>query len=124
MGKALRLASPILTLHNILEVKGRSDIRLTTSPFGVTPEQYERSPPIYVGKAVHWKGAKGEDDVYQKALFYGKASADALVKGIRKAKAISKAYAGVTGTILYQGKLYPAKCIAQKNWKTDHPNLK
>lgn len=124
MGKAYRLIQAELTLEDIIRIKADPNSRLTTSPFGVTPEQYEKTPPIYPGRAVGWKGAVGMDDMYRKALRYGKGSADALVTGLKKAIKISKAYAGVTGTVLYEGKLYPAKCIAQKRWKEEHSEIK
>ena len=119
MGKAYRLIQPKLQLQDIIDIRNNHSMRLTTSPFGVTPKQYEENPPIYVGAAVSWKGAVGIDDTYRKALAYGKGSADALITGLKKAIKISKHYAGVMGTVLYEGKLYPAKCIAQKRWKED-----
>lgn len=119
MGKAYRLIQAELTLQDVIDIRADPNMRLTTSPFGVTPAQYEKSPPIYPGKAVGWKGAVGLDDTYRKALVYGKGSADALITGLKKAIKISKHYAGVMGTVLYEGKLYPAKCIAQKRWKED-----
>lgn len=120
MGQAYRLIAPELTVSDVIKIRDDPNMRLTTSPFGVTPEQYASRPPIYVGKAVGWKGAKGFDETYRQALQYGKASADALITGLKKAMGISKAYAGVMGTTLYKGKLYPAKCIAQKRWKEEH----
>jgi len=120
MGQAYRLIAPELTVADVIKIRGDPNMRLTTSPFGVTPEQYATHPPIYVGKAVGWKGAVGMDEVYKKALQYGKDAADKLITGLKKARDISKAYAGVKGTTLYQGKLYPAKCIAQKRWKEEH----
>lgn len=119
MGKAYRLIQAELSLEDVIRIKADPNMRLTTSPFGVTPASYEKSPPIYPGRAVAWKGAAGMDDMYKKALAYGKSSADALQKGLEKAIKISKHYRGVTGTVLYEGKLYPAKCIAQKRWRED-----
>jgi len=123
LGKAYRLIQAELTLEEVIRIKADPNMRLTTSPFGVTPAQYEKAPPIYPGRAVSWKGAVGIDDTYRKALAYGKGSADALISGLKKAIKISKAYAGVMGTVLYEGKLYPAKCIAQKRWREEHSNI-
>jgi len=102
MGKAYRLMMPKLTLADIISIRGNNSMRLTTSPFGVTPEQYAENPPIYVGAAVAWKG-KGYKDLPA-----------AVRAGLDKAIKISKACAGIMGTTMYNGKVYPAKCIAQK----------
>jgi hypothetical protein len=116
MGKAYRLVMHELTLRDIMDVRSDPKYRLTTSPFGVTPEQYERNPPIYVGGAVSWKGVKGD-------AFWAIADKHVGKKGIglgnalRKAIKISKACAGVYGTVLFNGKLYPKKCIEQKKSK-------
>jgi len=107
MGKAYRLVRPQLTLKDIMAIKADSSMRLTTSPFGITPEQYASNPPIYVGSAVSWKGKKGW-------TAFEKAAPAAVVAGLKRAIAISKKYAGVKGTVLWNGKLYPKKCIEQK----------
>jgi len=102
MGKAYRLVMPQLTVMDVLRIRGDNSMRLTTSPFGVTPEQYEKNPPIYIGAAVAWKGKTYKD-------------LPAAVKaGLDKAIKISKACAGIRGTRIWNGKVYPAKCIAQK----------
>ena len=99
MGKAYRLIQAELTLQDVIDIRENPNMRLTTSPFGVTPAQYEKSPPIYPGKAVAWKGAAGIDDMYrifgEKPSYYNQ-----------------------------EGKLYPAKCIAQKRWKEEHSEIK
>lgn len=101
MGKAYRLVMPKLTLEDIMRVRGDDKIRLTTSPFGITPEQYENNPPIYVGAAVSWK-------------HHPERMPPAVRAGLEKAIKISKACAGVMGTVIYNGKVYPKKCIEQK----------
>lgn len=106
MGKAYRLVRPQLTLMDIISIRGNSKLRLTTSPFGLTPEEYAQNPPVYVGSAVPWKGVRGLDKV---TAINAKVGA-----GLREAIKISKKYAGVRGTVLYNGKLYPKKCIEQK----------
>jgi hypothetical protein len=106
MGVAYRLVRPQLTVYDVISIRGNSKLRLTTSPFGVTPEQYATNPPLYVGKAVDWKGVKGIDEVEKKNA--------GVAAGLRRAIAISKKYAGVKGTVLFNGKLYPKKCIEQK----------
>jgi len=118
--KALRAAP---SLKQIVEIREDPNVRFTTSPFGVTPEQYANNPPVYLGKSAPWKGIKGLGiDGFAKALvsgvgLHGAISLDArnrLVTGLRAAISISKKAAGIKGTTLYQGKLYPAKCIEQK----------
>ena len=108
MGKATRMVMPTLTLDDIIAIRGRSDVSLTTSPFGVTPKQYENSPPIYlkVNGAMNWKGKRGAE--------FERVAPPAVVAGLKRAIAISKACAGIRGTVLYNGKLYPKKCIEQK----------
>ena len=116
MGVAYRLVRPQVTLEDIIRIKADSKHRLTTSPFGVTPEQYARNPPLYVGSAVAWKGGKGMKEFEENAMAGCStvAKGAALVAGLKKAISISKKYAGVKGTVIYNGKLYPRKCIAQK----------
>lgn len=106
MGQAYRLVRPHLTVMDVLAIKGNSKLRLTTSPFGITPEQYEHDPPVYIGSAVAWKGVRGMDKL--------RAINSAVADGLQRAIAISKKYAGVKGTVLFNGKLYPKKCIEQK----------
>lgn len=115
MGQAYRLVRPQLTVDDIIRIRSRNDLRLTTSPFGITPEQYALNPPIYVGRAVGWKGAKGMED-FEKKVFASTDASNAakIVAGLKEAIRISKKYAGVKGTVLYNGKLYPRKCIEQK----------
>lgn len=125
MGVAYRLIRPELTVEDIIKYRDSPKYRLTTSPFGITPEQYEKNPPIYVGNAVLWKGTKGIAE-FTKAALAGCTTASkgkALVDGLGLAIKISKAYKGVKGTTLYKGKLYPRKCIEQKKWKEEHPDL-
>lgn len=100
MGMAYRLVRPQLTVDDIIKIRSRDDLRLTTSPFGISPEQYANNPPIYVGAAVPWK--------------HNPAAMPAEVRaGLQKAIAMSKACAGITGTGIHNGKLYPRKCIEQ-----------
>lgn len=112
MGKAYRLVRPQLTLMDIISIKGNSALRLTTSPFGLTPEEYALNPPVYVGAAAPWKGMKGPkgggvpDEIRKN---FPKVAA-----GLANAIKISKKYAGTMGTVLWNGKLYPRKCIEQK----------
>jgi hypothetical protein len=101
MGKAYRLVMHELTLRDIMDIRADEKYRLTTSPFGVTPEQYERNPPIYVGAAVAWK-------------MHPERMPPAVKAGLERAIKISKACAGILGTVIWNGKLYPKKCIEQK----------
>jgi len=101
MGVAYRLVRPQLTLDDILRIKSSNTLRLTTSPFGLTPEEYARNPPVYISTAVSWKGRPEN-------------MPPAVRTGLNAAIAISKRAAGVRGTTLWNGRLYPAKCIAQK----------
>jgi len=100
MGKAYRLVMPQLTVMDIIRIRGDDSIRLTTSPFGITPEQYADNPPIYVGAAVAWK-------------HHPERMPPAVKAGLQNAIKISKACAGIRGTGIHNGKVYPAKCIAQ-----------
>ena len=101
MGVAYRLVRPQLTVWDVMDIRSRDGIRLTTSPFGVTPAQYATNPPIYVGASVAWKN-------------HPEAMPPAVRAGLANAIRISKAAAGTMGTRLWNGKLYPAKCIKQK----------
>ena len=92
---------PQLTVMDIISIRGNEKLRLTTSPFGITPEQYEKSPPIYIGAAVAWK-------------HHPENMPPAVKAGLERAIKISKACAGILGTVIYNGKVYPKKCIEQK----------
>jgi len=109
MGKAYRLIRPQLTVEDIMKIRFNPRYRLTTSPFGLTPEEYERNPPVYLGRAVSWKGVKGIEEVEKKN--------PRVAAGLRKAIKISKAFAGTYGTTIYNGRVYPKKAIEQKRWK-------
>ena len=123
MGKAYQIPKSVAYAGiDILSVREDNMHRLTTSPFGITPDQYEKDPPLYYGRSAPWKGIKGLGiDGFAKALIKGTglhghismANRERLVAGLRRAIAISKKCAGVTGTELFNGKLYPSKCIAQ-----------
>jgi len=105
MGQAYRLVRPQLTVMDVIAIRGNNKLRLTTSPFGISPDEYARNPPVYVGSAVPWKGMAWTE-IQSK---FPKVAA-----GLSRAIAISKKYAGVMGTTLWNGKLYPKKCIEQK----------
>jgi len=117
MGKSYKLVKPVVTFESYVRginaIRHDPKTRLTTSPFGITPEQYINDPPVYVGDAVAWKGTKGPKGSGMTKEFIAAAPA-AVVAGLRNAIKISKKYAGVTGTVLWNGKLYPKKCIEQK----------
>ena len=116
MGVAYRLVRPQLTVQDVIAIKNNPRLRLTTSPFGVTPEEYATNPPLYVGSAVLWKGGKGMKE-FEKNAMAGCTTVTkgaALIAGLKEAIRISKKYKGVKGTVLYNGKLYPRKCIEQK----------
>jgi len=101
MGKAYRLVMREVTLEDVVRIRASDGMRLTTSPFGVTPEQYEKNPPIYVGASVAWK-------------HHPDRMPPAVRAGLEKAIKISKSCAGILGTVIWNGKLYPKKCIEQK----------
>jgi len=113
MGKAYRLVRPQLTVQDVMDIKSNPKLRLTTSPFGLTPQEYETNAPVYIGKAVNWKGTKGPRGGGMTKAFIDKAPA-AVVSGLRAAIAISKSCAGIKGTTLWNGRVYPRKCIEQK----------
>lgn len=123
MGKAYQIPKSVAYAGlNILKVREDPDHRLTTSPFGITPEQYETDPPLYYGKSAPWKGKKGLGiDGFGKVLIAGEGrlgsmtmvARENLLAGLKAAIKISKKCAGITGTELFNGKLYPSKCIAQ-----------
>jgi len=95
--------------------------RLTTSPFGLTPEQLEKGVKVlYVGKAVPWKGLHGAKFTEEARKHIGKKGVG-LLEGLRQAVAISKAYAGVKGVGIdpETGTYMPMKAIKQKNWKAE-----
>jgi hypothetical protein len=66
-----------------------------------------------VGKSVDWKGKKGAEFWAIADNYVGEKKVG-LGNGLKKAINISKKYAGVKGTVLFNGKLYPKKCIEQK----------
>lgn len=129
MGLAYRVTAEMIKPIDILEVRQDSLKRLTTSPFGITPAQYETNPPKYLGMSAPWKGIKGGKGngaegfgraLLVKGALHGAISSEnreKLVAGLRRAIEISKKNAGVFGTTIYNGKLYPAKCIKQKTNK-------
>lgn len=106
MGQAYRLVRPQLTVNDIIAIRGNNKLRLTTSPFGVSPEQYATNAPLYIGAAVPWKGVRGMANLQSRF--------PRVAAGLSRAIAISKKYAGVYGTVIYNGKVYPKKCIEQK----------
>ena len=116
MGRAYRLVKPIVTFENyvrgIQSIRNSKGIRLTTSPLGITPEQYASDPPIYVGKSVPWKiagrGAKGGG--VPASL---RAINPAVAAGLERAIKMSKEYAGTYGTQIVNGKLYTNKNVKQ-----------
>lgn len=116
--KALRYHKAPITIEEVIRIKKLTDVRLTTSPFGVTEEEYLHDPPIYVGKSVNWKGHKGLGlEGFAKSLIgigYPIANMEKLAAGLRKAIAISKKCAGIKGVVVWNGRLYPKKCIEQK----------
>lgn len=121
LGKSYRLVKPVVTFESYVRginaIRHDPKVRLTTSPFGITPEQYETDPPIYVGDAVRWKGTKHAKGATGMTKEFLERAPKEVVAGLRAAIKISKKYAGTKGTVLYNGKLYPAKCIAQKEGK-------
>ena len=104
MGVAYRLMRPVLTVRDIMDIKQNPKLRLTTSPFGISPAEYAVNPPIYIGAAAPWKGMK---------LSQIQKSYPNVAAGLARAIAISKQYANVKGTGIHNGKLYPRKCIEQ-----------
>ena len=117
MGKAYRLVQAQLTVQDVIRIRNDNTVSLTTSPFGVTPEQYLNNPPIYPKKAVAWKGYKGLGiEGFSRAIrnLIGDTQASNMIAGLKKCIKLSKECAGIKGTELYNGKLYPRKCIEQK----------
>lgn len=117
MGKAYRLVQPKLTAADVVRIRGDNSLSLTTSPFGVTPEQYLNNPPIYIKRAVAWKGYKGLGiEGFSRAIknLIGDTQAKNMIEGLKKCIKLSKECAGIKGTELWNGKLYPRKCIEQK----------
>jgi len=100
MGMAYRLVRPQLTVMDVIKIRSSDGIRLTTSPFGITPEEYATNPPIYVGASVAWKN-------------HPEKMPESVRAGLNRAIALSKACAGITGTVIHNGRLYPKKCIEQ-----------
>ena len=103
-----------VSVWDIFEARNNPKRRITTSPFGLTPEQLEAGVKVYYpSKPVPWKGKKGAKFV-DEARKHGN-----LLAGIKKAIAISKAYAGVTGVDVdpETGRYMPKKAIMQKKWR-------
>ena len=125
MGVAYRLVKPVVTFESyvrgIQSIRNSAGIRLTTSPLGITPEEYASDPPIFVGASVPWKvkgrGAKGGGVPASLKAINPKVAA-----GLENAIKMSKQYAGTYGTQLFNGKLYTNKNV--KQWeagKKRHP---
>ena len=120
IGGARGLRPAEVTIDDIYKFKEDYEKRLTTSPFGLTPEQIEKGEKVlYPSKAVAWKGKKGHNFI--------RIAADrgALLPANELARKISKAYAGIKGTTVdpETGKVVPLKCVMQRNWRQDHPEL-
>lgn len=105
MGTSYRMEKPQVSVQDIIAIKSNPNMRLTSSPFGLTAE--EAAKTVYVGRAAPWKGLTGN-------AFWAEASKHGnLTQGLRSAIAISKSKAGIKGTVWVGGKLYPKKAIAQ-----------
>lgn len=121
IGGARGLPPAEVSIDDIYRYRKDPNKRLTTSPFGLTPEQIEKGYKMfYPSDAVPWKGVKGYDFIEHAA-----GRDDALLAANELARKISLAYKGVKGVGVdpETGKVMPLKAIKQKNWKKDHPEL-
>jgi len=110
LGSAYVILSGEISVQEIIRIKRDPTMRLTTSPFGYTPEEYIRLHPRYVASCgrMNWKGVKGAK-FWEIAAKHGN-----LKSGLEKAIRISKEAAGVYGVAIGPGgKLMPAKCLKQ-----------
>ena len=110
-----------VSIWDIFEARNNPKRRITTSPFGLTPEQLEAGVKVYYpSKAVPWKGKKGAKDFPKAAEGHG-----ALLHALGLARKISVLYKGVTGTTIdpKTGRIVPKKGVKQRNWREEHPEL-
>jgi len=122
-GRARALPPQPVDVYMMHRVRHDPKIRLTTSPFGLTPEEIKAGVrPLYVSDAVPWKGLKvkyvGAKFTEEARKHVGKKGVG-LLEGLRKAIAISKAYKDVKGVGIdpETGRYMPKKAIEQKGWK-------
>jgi len=121
VGGARGLPPAEVTIDDIYRYRKDPKKRLTTSPFGLTPEELEEGKKvIYPAGAVPWKGAKDNDFIE----VAGKRD-DGLLAANELARKISIAYSGVTGVGVdpADGRIKPLKAIKQRNWRQEHPEL-
>lgn len=95
MAKALFINLERISLREILELAKSNEWRLSRTPFGAFGIR------TYIGKAVPWKGLKG-DAFWEEAKKHGR-----LAEGLETAITISKRHAGQTGVAIVKiGKFY------------------
>jgi len=116
VGGARALPRPRLTLEEYVKLRDSPNLMVYTTPIGATVEQVEKGEtPIYIKrlKKLDWKGKHGTDlaEVLNKRR--------GLAEGLGAAIAISKAYEGVKGVEIYDGRIMPSKAVAQKNWRAE-----
>lgn len=121
VGGARGLPQGEVTIEDVYRFKKDPTKRLTTSPFGLTPEQLEKGfKVIYPSDAVPWKGKRGYDFIE-----FASGRDDALLAANELVRKISRAYSGVKGVGVdpETGRVMPMKAIKQKNWRKEHPEL-
>jgi len=120
MGVAYRVLLAQPTLEEVQAIRKNPNMRLTASPMGMTREELEKfGPRVYPSDAVPWKGKKG-DKFIAAAVGHG-----ALAEANQLAANISMRYAGIKGAKFDPdtGKYMPIKCIKQRDWRKEHPDL-
>ena len=94
------------TLEDVYKIKKNSDIRLTATPFVENAEDV-----VFIGGAAPWKGLKGpKGGGVPKEL---REQFPKIADGLERAIEISQSCKGVTGTVLFGGRLLPKKVLCQ-----------
>ena len=124
MARSYAILRPELTPEDIANYRHDKNHTLYTIPFGPNAGRILVRNAGEVGK---WKNEHGENFI-EAAKGHG-----ALLAGNELARKISKAYKDVHGieyvktydpvTGEFRIVPYPKKALAQKNWKTEHPEL-
>lgn len=107
VGPAYATVPMPLTWMDMVAIKNDPSHNLYVIPFGPARGMVV----VRTLENMDWKGVKGEE-FWKVARKHGR-----LADGLKRAIAISKAFAGTKGVVFINGVPYPRKAIAQKEWK-------
>lgn len=100
---AIKRPAIVIGLKELHEARNDSGMRLTSSPFGGEDN-------VFVGNAVSWKGKNGAE--------FASSAPEGVVRGLEKAKSISKSCAGIKGVVTIGGRKLPKKVVCQMQKST------